>query len=133
VTFDEARAVLLPLLVEFREDFSNKYPSWKASVIDSSLGDGTTYQAHLLGLSCLARDDAVQPDLLDLTVMIADLASTPTITSADLVWGDGRIVAELLSGPVALNAVQLDRISRGLSTLVETMDRALSAAQRSER
>lgn len=130
MTFDEARAVLLPLLAELLEGFSNKYPSWKASLVDSSLGDGTIYQAQLLGLSCLARDNAVQPDLLDLTVVI-DLTSTPTITSADLVWGDGRIVAELLSGPVALNVEQLDRVSRGLSTLVEAMDHALSAAPRS--
>ena len=86
MTFDEARAVLLPLLAELREDFFNKYPSWKTSLVDSSLGDGAIYRARLLGLSCLALNDAVQPDLLDLTVMI-DLTSTPTITSARMSFG----------------------------------------------
>lgn len=88
------------------------------------------YQAHMFGLSCLARDTAAQSDLLDLTVVIADLATRPTISSADLVWGDGRIVAELLSKHVALEAESLGVVAHGLSTLAEAMDHALAAASR---
>jgi hypothetical protein len=82
----------------------------------------------MFGLSCLARDAAAQSDLLDLTVVITDLATRPTILSADLAWGDGRIVAELFPEPVALGAGPLGNVAHELSTLAEAMDHALAAA-----
>ena len=130
MTLDEARTALLPMLENLREELAHKHPRWKLSVVDNSLGDGVAYQAHMFGLSCLARDAAAQSDLLDLTVVIADLATTPTISSADLVWGDGRIVAELLPETIALGAEPLGDVAQGLSTLAEAMDQALAAASR---
>lgn len=87
MTLDQARAFLLPLLERFSEALSHKHPGWISFVVDNAVGDGPLYRAHMFGLSCRARDDAIQPDLLDLTVVIVDLAGAPTIASADLVLG----------------------------------------------
>ncbi|WP_419319816.1 hypothetical protein ACN2C7_03295 [Caulobacter sp. ErkDOM-E] len=132
MTVDQARASLLLIMEELAEDFRRKHPAWKASIVDSAVGGSTAYQAHAFGLSCLAYDEETQTDLLDLTVVIAHLDDAPSIESADLVWGDGRIVAELISEPIAFSVEQLTWISGELPILVRAMEQALSVASRSK-
>ena len=85
------RANLLPILQAWEQELRTEYPDVMMKIYDCPVGALTSWNGHDIGIECTLKNAAPEwPDNLALSVSLKHLHDTPSIDSADVVWGHPR-------------------------------------------
>jgi len=124
----ETRAKILPLLQSWAQRLAADHPGIAVHVFDVSVGAGTGYQGHAIGIECtLPAAEPGQPDTVALGIALKHLNARPIIDSVDVVWGhpSGRLEADILPAPVDFSGERLTDLIGRLPDLLAGLERAL--------
>jgi hypothetical protein len=107
-------------------EIAGEFPSVR--VVESFSTLPARSNSCLLGLSCiLAATRPSQPDLVDLSISVTDLTTTPRIDSADVCWGhpSGWVELEVFEEPVVLTDEAVGKLREQMPNLAAALRRAL--------
>jgi hypothetical protein len=116
----QLRDGLLPILRAWEQELRREYPDVKTNIYDCPIGKRTDWQRHTIGIECILKNVALAwPDNVALSVSLKHLHKTPSIDSADVVWGhpSGYVEASLLPTSVELSPDRLVELIEQLPEL----------------
>jgi hypothetical protein len=122
------RASLLPILQAWERELRRAYPDVTTNIYDCSLGKLTDWNGHLIGIECIFKNVAPEwPDDLALLVSLKHLHETPSIDSADVVWGhpSGYVEASVLPASVEFSLDRLEELIKRLPELFTALRQAI--------
>jgi hypothetical protein len=127
----QLRASLLPILRAWEQELKREYPDWMTNIHDGPIGELTNWQGHAIGIECTFNNAApVSTDNLALSVSLKHLHETPSIDSADVVWGhpSGYVEASVWPASVAFSPDRLAELTERLPELFTALKQAIRRA-----
>ncbi|WP_342724757.1 hypothetical protein AAFG07_38215 [Bradyrhizobium sp. B097] len=123
----QLRAALLPILQVWEQELRIEYPNVRFSIYDHSIGALTDWNGHQIGIDCTFKEPAPEsPDNLALLVSLKHLHKTPSLDSAEVVWGHpGYIEASVLPACVEFSADRLAELIERLPSLFTALKQAI--------
>lgn len=125
----QLRASLLPILRAWEQELRTEYPDVTTNVYDLPVGALTDWQGHDIGIDCVFKNapPAEWPDNLALSVSLKPLHKTPSIDSADVVWGhpSGYIEASVLPASVEFSPDRFLELIKRLPELFIALKQAI--------
>ena len=125
----QLRASLLPILRAWEQELRTEYPDVTTNVYDLPVGALTDWQGHAIGIECLFKNvpSAEWPDNLALSVSLKHLHKTPSIDSADVVWGHpgGYIEASVFPASVEFSTDRVVELIKRLPELFIALKQAI--------
>jgi hypothetical protein len=124
----QLRAGLLPILQVWEQKLRREYPDVTTKIYDCPIGQRTDWQGHDIGIECLFKNTAPEwPDNLAMSVSLKHLRKTPSIDSADVVWGHpgGYVEASLLSASIEFSSDRLAELIERLPELFTALKQAI--------
>ncbi len=122
------RASLLPILQVWEQELVREYPDVKVNIYDCPVGKPTNWQGHDIGIACTFRNVAPEwPDHVALSASLKRLHKTPSIDSADVVWGhpSGYVEASVLPASVEFSSDRLVELIERLPELFTALKQAI--------
>jgi hypothetical protein len=84
----QLRSSLLPILQSWEQELRRQHPNVITNIYDQRVGELTSWQGHDIGIECTFKNVAPEwPDNVALSVSLKHLHDTPSIHSADVMWG----------------------------------------------
>jgi hypothetical protein len=121
----ECRTRVLPFCGELVAKLNADVPRVNAQVFDGPVGSATPYDGHHFGIDCLFPEaPADEPDNVALIVDLWHREGTLQV-SADVVWGEGSVEAQLLPDHTPATDEVLSAIVDGLPVLADALMTAL--------
>jgi len=124
------RASLLPILQAWEQELRREYPDVRVNVYDCPVGKLANWQGHDIGIECTFENAAPElPDNVALSASLKHLHKTPSIDSADVVWGhpSGYVEASVLPASVEFSperlVVLVERLPEMFTALKEAIRR----------
>jgi hypothetical protein len=131
----QLRASLLPILQDLEQELRREHPNVTTNIYDWRVGELTSWQGHDIGIECTFKNAAPEcPDHVALSVSLKHLHDTPSIHSADVVWGHpgGDVEASLLPESVEFSpdclAKLIERLPELFSALMQAIRRGRPVA-----
>jgi hypothetical protein len=124
----QLRASLLPILQNWEQDLRREHPNVRTNIYDWQVGELTSWQGHDIGIACIFENAAPEwPDNVALSVTLKHLHDTPSIHSADVVWGhpSGYVEASVLPVSVEFSPDYLVRLIERLPELFTALRQAV--------
>jgi len=124
----QLRTSLLPILQSCERELKKEHPNLTTNIYDWPIGKLTSWQGHEIGIECLFKNIAPEwPDNIAFSVSLKHLNKTPSIDSADVVWGhpSGYIEASLLPASVEFSSDSLAKVDEGLPELFGALQQAI--------
>jgi hypothetical protein len=124
----QLRASLLPILQAWEQELRREYPDLTTSIYDGAVGTLTDWRGHDIGIECMFKNAAPGwPDNLALSVSLKHLHKTPSIDSADVVWGhpSGYVEANVLPASVEFSPNRLVELIERLPELFTALKGAI--------
>jgi hypothetical protein len=122
------RASLLPILQTWEHELRREYPDVMMNIYDWPVGKLTDWQGHDIGIDCMFKNAAPEwPDNLPLSVSLKHLHKTPSIDSAEVVWGhpSGYVEASVLPASVEFSPDRLVELIERLPELFTALKQAI--------
>lgn len=124
----QLRARLLPILQSCEQELKREHPDLTTNIYDWPVGELTSWQGHDIGMECLFKNVPPQrPDHIALSVSLKHLDKTPSLASADVMWGhpSGYIEASLFPESVEFSPDSLAEAIEGLPELFTALKQAI--------
>ncbi|MDX3970107.1 MAG: hypothetical protein QHD01_26385 [Bradyrhizobium sp.] len=124
----QLRARLMPILQRWEQELRRDNPNLTTNIYDWPVGELTTWQGHDIGIDCLFKNVAPEwPDNVALSVSLKHLDKSPSLHSADVVWGhpSGYVEASLLPTSVEFSPNHLAKVIEGLPELFTALKQAI--------
>jgi hypothetical protein len=124
----QLRARLLPILQAWQQELRREYPDVTMNIYDGPVGKLTNWQGHDIGIECIFKNVAPEwPDNVALSVSLKHLHKTPSIDSAEVVWGhpSGYIEASVLPASVEFSPDRLAELIERLPELFTALKQAI--------
>jgi hypothetical protein len=124
----QLRASLLPILQGWEQELRRGYPDVTMNIYDWPVGEVTDWQGHDIGIECMFKNAAPEwPDNVALSVSLKHLHKTPSIVSAEVVWGhpSGYVEASVLPASVEFSPDCLVELIERLPELFTVLEQAI--------
>ena len=124
----QLRVCLLPILQAWQQELRREYPDVTMNIYDWPVGELTNWRGHDIGIECTFKNAAPKwSDNVALSVSLKHLHKTPSIVSAEVVWGhpSGYVEASVLPASVEFSSDRLERLIERLPELFTALKQAI--------
>ena len=128
----QLRASLLPILQAWEQELRREHSDVTINIYDGSVGKLTNWQGHDIGIECIFKHAAPEwPDHVALSVSLKHVHKTPSIDSADIVWGypSGYVEANVVPVSVEFSPDRLVELIERLPELFTALKEAIRRGQ----
>ncbi|MBH5387196.1 hypothetical protein [Bradyrhizobium diversitatis] len=122
------RARLMPILQRWEQELRRDNPNITTKIYDWPIGRLTSWQGHDIGIECVFKNVVPEwPDNVALSISLKHLDKSPSIQSADVVWGhpSGYVEASLLPTSVEFSPNHLAEVIERLPELFTALKQAI--------
>lgn len=122
----QLRSCLLPILQNWKQELDRDYPGLTTTIGDTRVGGHTEFQGHIVGIEFML--ESVSPELPDNVALLVTFNASQgklSIHSADVVWGDGHVEADLFSTPANFDSGHMVQFIEQLSALLAPLKQAI--------